>query len=711
MKKLFGIQKRSEEEKEKKQKYFLSQKKTEINLNLENILFFKRLKMAEEAFKSKNYELGIILDNVTEQHIYEYLLASKDLLDFSKIEIKTLVFGLNEEHFKDLQLNMKYFDFKSKFLEFIDIMNNDILAANVYDIKSIPVLYLNNELQLNQPLSFENNKNLMYYSLLNYLIPSSKSPLKKYEKSLIRQENSRILNGYLNKMETLNDDQKWNLIFYLISDIEGIKYVSNFVKKLSSNENKEQEFTIIYKSEEIKCQIKSEILYGYNSFKNEVVKIPLINIFNIELIKELLSKTLIKIEKKDDIYDNKDLLECIKIELLNSQNYYTPHLKILIKIIKDILTSKAVDEYIKNFTDHSPSLNPFKNDEYFNLLFDKYVHFVIFKKDNFFGETIRTYHKVFFNVLPFLEYVPLDKNLTRLFNYTLFILVAIHEFLGHLEKMDLYYACKNVKVKTEEFIDMEFDDNFSENLDREMNFLKKEFIEKKTIKFENKIIDEDNNENNQIKLNILDLLTFCHKYFQDEKLDSYLYHYLDESKEDYIKEFEEKLSLKIKDINKINPIEIKVINTINKIIKNILKKKTNEKNLKEGGYIVENILFCSELFSDLDHPSINLALFILNSYNYSSISNLRNASYLYASYRFAVQDKKSYINPINYSFELKQILEELGLTEKVLEKQDEIIFSTIYQDYLEQTINGKNLKKRKKQRPRSRCILSNAFSN
>ena len=109
---------------------------------------------------------------------------------------------------------------------------------------------------------------------------------------------------------------------------------------------------------------------------------------------------------------------------------------------------------------------------------------------------------------------------------------------------------------------MEFDDNFSENLDREMDFLKKEFIEKNKIKFENKIINENNNENNQIKLNILNLLEFCNHYFQEEKLDSYLYKYLIEPKEEYIKEFEEKLSLKIKDINKTNPIELEVINKI-----------------------------------------------------------------------------------------------------------------------------------------------------
>ena len=686
-----------EQYEENKEIYFLSSK-INIETSLENILFFNRSLKASEAELSNDYNLAIKYDNVTEKYIYEYLTLNANKLDFLELQNKTLALGLSKDHFDELKIKIEYSDFKEMFFKYIDLLQNDIFKEDETTIKqSLIYLYSNGELLLNQPLSFQNNKNLMYYSLLNYLLPSSKDQMEGMKNIITRMNNSYILDQYLRKMETLTDVQIWNIIFYMISITEE-NFVLDLKEKLQEK-NQENNFSIFKNSEEIKCEIKDEILYGYKD-NNEIIRIPQINIFDIQLIKNLLAIKPIKINNPNEIYEDLNLLKCIKIEYLNEHNYYTPHLKSLKIIIKEILTSKAIDEYIDKFTDHNSSINPFKNEKYYDLLWEKYVHFVVFQKEEFQAETFRIYHKVFLNALPIIYFL-LDKRLLRLFNYSLFIVICIHEFLGHLEKMIIYYVYKNIKVKTEEFIDIEFEDDFFDNLDEEMNFLKSEFKNENAISLINENINQNGKENeNSKKQDLLwQLMGFALEINNNNAIDI-LKKYKEENKKEYLIEFKNIISSNKNNISQ---------QTLNKVMKTIANLYTKEKSFKddskEGGFILENILFGSEIFADIKHSSINKSLFILNSNNYTSIKNLRNVSTMFMSYRFAKNNNRDYINFSNYSVELKNILSSLGITEDFLVAQDKILFSKMYGDLLLDAIKGKKYEF-KSQTNKKSCIPS-----
>ena len=686
-----------EQYEENKEIYFLSSK-INIETSLENILFFNRSLKASEAELSNDYNLAIKYDNVTEKYIYEYLTLNANKLDFLELQNKTLALGLSKDHFDELKIKIEYSDFKEMFFKYIDLLQNDIFKEDETTIKqSLIYLYSNGELLLNQPLSFQNNKNLMYYSLLNYLLPSSKDQMEGMKNIITRMNNSYILDQYLRKMETLTDVQIWNIIFYMISITEE-NFVLDLKEKLQEKKQ-ENNFSIFKNSEEIKCEIKDEILYGYKD-NNEIIRIPQINIFDIQLIKNLLAIKPIKINNPNEIYEDLNLLKCIKIEYLNEHNYYTPHLKSLKIIIKEILTSKAIDEYIDKFTDHNSSINPFKNEKYYDLLWEKYVHFVVFQKEEFQAETFRIYHKVFLNALPIIYFL-LDKRLLRLFNYSLFIVICIHEFLGHLEKMIIYYVYKNIKVKTEEFIDIEFEDDFFDNLDEEMNFLKSEFKNENAISLINENINQNGKENeNSKKQDLLwQLMGFALEINNNNAIDI-LKKYKEENKKEYLIEFKNIISSNKNNISQ---------QTLNKVMKTIANLYTKEKSFKddskEGGFILENILFGSEIFADIKHSSINKSLFILNSNNYTSIKNLRNVSTMFMSYRFAKNNNRDYINFSNYSVELKNILSSLGITEDFLVAQDKILFSKMYGDLLLDAIKGKKYEF-KSQTNKKSCIPS-----
>ena len=681
---------------ENKEIYFISPK-INIESSLENILFFKRSLKASEAELSKDYNLAIKYDNVTEKYIYEYLKLNENKLDFSELQNKTLALGLSKEHFDELKIKIEYSDFKEMFFKYIDLLQNDIFKTDQTTIKQKLInLYSNDELLLNQPLSFQNNKNLMYYSLLNYILPSSKDQIERIRNIITKMDNSYILDQFLRKIETLTDVQIWNIIFYFISITEE-NFVLDLKEKLQEK-NQENNFSIFKNSEEIKCEIKDEILYGYKD-NNEIIRIPQINIFDIQLIKNLLAIKPIKINNPNEIYEDLNLLKCIKIEYLNEHNYYTPHLKSLKIIIKEILTSKAIDEYIDKFTDHNSSINPFKNAKYYNLLWDKYVHFVVFQKEEFQAETFRIYHKVFLNALPIIYFL-LDKRLLRLFNYSLFIVICVHEFLGHLEKMIIYYVYKNIKVKTEEFIDIEFEDDFFDDLDEEMEFLKSEFKNENAVSLKNENINQNENVNENSKNLLWQLMGFAMETLNDENAFDILKKYKKENKKEYLTEFK---NIILSNKNIISKPDLN--NVMKTITKLYTKEKSIKEDLKEGGFIVENILFGSEIFADIKHCSINKALFILNSNNYTSIKNLRNVSTMFMSYRFAKNKNRYYINFSNFSPELTNILSSLGITEEVLEAQDKILFSKMYGDLLLDAIKGKKYEF-KSQTNKKSCIPS-----
>ena len=218
--------------------FFLTPK-IEIKMNLKEIIFFNRHKKAKELASSKNFKSIVDFDNVTEAFIYEYLLINKKNLDFTKLENKTLISGLTKKNFESLKINVDYyFDYKNVFFKFIDLLNNDLIAATTFDKNNLLDLYVNDEMLLNQPLSFMNNSNLMYYSMLNYLIPSPNiSLIEKYDYLLQKQSTVRILLKNIYNIESLSEDEVWTVVFYIIS-IGDSHVVSDFKEKLIKKKKK-----------------------------------------------------------------------------------------------------------------------------------------------------------------------------------------------------------------------------------------------------------------------------------------------------------------------------------------------------------------------------------------------------------------------------------------------------------------------------------------
>ena len=112
--------------------------------------------------------------------------------------------------------------------------------------------------------------------------------------------------------------------------------------------------------------------------------------------------------------------------------------------------------------------------------------------------------------------------------------------------------------------------------------------------------------------------------------------YIKEKKKEYLFEFKD-IVLLYKDHNNYNITQEEFNETL-KIINEILNKGRASN--------VKYVLFCSDIFDDIDKPSINKALFILNSNNYISLNNTRRVSTMFLSYEFAKKNKDYPINGI-----------------------------------------------------------------
>jgi hypothetical protein len=113
--------------------------------------------------------------------------------------------------------------------------------------------------------------------------------MERTKNIMTRMDNSYILDQFLRKIEALTDVQIWNIIFYIISITEE-NFVLDLKEKLQEKKQ-ENNFSIFKNLEEIKCEVKNEILYGYKD-NNEIIRIPQISYtvvikWNVFLIVEI----------------------------------------------------------------------------------------------------------------------------------------------------------------------------------------------------------------------------------------------------------------------------------------------------------------------------------------------------------------------------------------------------------------------------------------
>ena len=219
--------------------------------------------------------------------------------------------------------------------------------------------------------------------------------------------------------------------------------------------------------------------------------------------------------------------------------------------------------------------------------------------------------------------------------------------------MVLFYLTKKIKVKTEELMFFEFEDNISSDFDEELEFLKKENVKEPKKNEQNKEINNksSNDTKNEEALFLFNLLVKYNNIPDINKCQNILIDYLKSPSNDKIKIIQE---LIVSIINSYENIDENIFqdlfnmyNYTERILKN---KRKDENHLKEGGYIVENILYGQNILDDFSDIKINQALFILNS--------------------------------------------------------NKILFSFIYEDIF----SGNITKKKKKKEHKRKCILSTAFS-
>ena len=205
------------------------------------------------------------------------------------------------------------------------------------------------------------------------------------------------------------------------------------------------------------------------------------------------------VENENMIFEDIELLKCVKLELMDTYNYYSPHIKILKEIIFSILNSRAIKDYYKKFCDCECTHYPFENIDFFNKLWEQKFHFLPFDKNNEEeAATLRIYSTIFFQGLPSLNGNYLNNSkIYRLFNYAYFIVILLHEIIGHLEKIIIFIVNKNIRVNTCENLEFEENISYIDDECEEDNFIENNFRKYKT-KFKTTKIN-NNSKNNPKK--------------------------------------------------------------------------------------------------------------------------------------------------------------------------------------------------------------------
>ena len=401
------------------------------------------------------------------------------------LKYKTLKLGLNQIHFQELYKDENYDNQKVKFLkdikdicdvknnldiyvicqkkneEISEYFNNEDLAFN---FQKITCCIKNNSfselrgLNVNQPIDFR-NENYMYLTLRDIILHHFLN--LKAVKLGQEKEKLNLFVPLYNNLDNYDDKIKMQIIFASMgwTDVEEIK--KYFLKKL----DKEKTIKDLNNNGfNVNINNENYLIGSFNKDSKIIkIKIPKIKIFHLNCI-----ETMIKDKKEDYIVENENmifediqLLKCVKLELMDSYNYYTPHIKILKEIIFSLLNSGAIKEYYKKYCDYECDHYPFENIDFFNKLWEQKFHFLPFQNNSEEeASTIRIYSTIFFQGLPsFNGNFINNPKICRLFNYAYFIVIMLHEIIGHLEKIIIFFINKNIRVNTYE--NLEFDENIN----------------------------------------------------------------------------------------------------------------------------------------------------------------------------------------------------------------------------------------------------------
>ena len=460
------------------------------HIEIDEILdFFKRESMAKDKFKPflslEELTEIINLNDINEEYIYSYLKAKANELFEDMLKYKVFKLGLNQKHFQELYKNENYDNQKIKFLQDIKDICDTENELDIYDIcqkksNEISEYFSYGDLNVNQPIDFK-NENYMYLTLrdivLHYFLNLKPSKLEQ------EKEKFKLFIPLFNNLDNYDEKTKMQIIFASMgwTDVEEIKkyFLNKLYKEKTINDLNDNGFNVNISND--------NFLIGTfnNNSKIIKIKIPKITTFHLNCIEAMIKdkKEDYILENENMIFDDIELLKCVKLEFLDKYNYYTPHINILKEIIFSILNSGAIKDYYNKYCDYECTHYPFENIDFFNKLWENKFHFLPFQKNTEEeASTLRIYSTIFFQGLPsFSGNYLKNPKIYRLFNYAYIIVIFLHEMVGHLEKIIIYFVNKNIRVNTCE--NLEFDENINYAVDEceEDNF-----IEINYKKYENK---------------------------------------------------------------------------------------------------------------------------------------------------------------------------------------------------------------------------------
>ena len=449
---------------EKKRKFNKSQNRISNNKKvqfyskkIEDIIYTYREKKAKEIFenkfkkeKDKLKQFNIIkeiieLDDVEEEYIFCFIKLYKEFnLKLNSNELKNLIIRLSEKHYYELNLtsDFTYINHKKIYIEELDLISSYNTHDNFESL--IKILesknkenkkyfsVINKELEVNMPITFKKNENLMYFLIRDFIINSFIERKDNNEyltmKILFIENNIELLKS-ISKLS----EKEQNLILFILISLTERKNIENCILKFQNSSIQE---SLIERKNNLK--IEFDALTGTINYNNTTKKVKILNINLFHLISLFYQMNLsinthkFYFNKINEMYNDIILLKCVKIEYMNKFNYYSNDIEDLKIIIFEIVSSKAMNEYIDKYTDYISDVNILKNRKFFDYFWENNINFILFERnEGFQTELLRAFHIINFSSLPLLsynDYQGIEISLFRLLNYIHFVVGSLHEF-------------------------------------------------------------------------------------------------------------------------------------------------------------------------------------------------------------------------------------------------------------------------------------------
>ena len=457
----------------------------------------KRDELAETYFKNAINEKNAKIKQTLLEKAYNLNNTKfKIVKEYLEILNKNLE-NTKGERYKNVNKVFNFLNFKYSKNDLISFFND--LSSYKVDDSSVDKLIneKKNEFDdyfnlLNQPINTNYNENLYYkFSVLefeyNYLTISEnllKSLYKNKEKMLIYKSNI-FINLFKEKINKYDIDE---ILFYLNSYFTYSE--CNTIKKMMDND--EFNFSIIEFKKKIE-QAKNETLNYINIKKrknfNDIT--PEIN-NNDELIFNDLNGYLVKISDYQNFtYDGilkkfntlkKIPLDYIKYSKIKENNYFNPFLDFLKNLLKEIIGSKTIKSYLEFYLTKILLFNEEDCKKYINILYLNFeeiwgkIKFLPIISDIFSALTDKLTLNIYMPCTPFSESNALLREEYRKFiNCAIFVIIFLHELLGHFFKIYLMFFITDNDGKKYSFNSK---DNLGKNTEGRNNLEEKLFGKK-----------------------------------------------------------------------------------------------------------------------------------------------------------------------------------------------------------------------------------------